>query len=244
MMNIEKFIDQFGDDVYALALVCTKNFDSAAEVFLRTAEECGGFPENADIRDIVSAAFPFCRNAKCTDTAETLSQAGLTKKQEALLAEFFPKPQVIRAIVHMHFENDLSAEQISELLHEKPRYVSEQLDALGLGLTEELENSYKGLCLKLCAPDELKSEAVIAAKSGKKRIFEVEEEPMPTHSWSKNQKIAAVILAVVVTIALMIVIPIVNQLIDGYFLAESQEEIPSDWIFSYNSEAEDVQSIE
>ena len=65
---------------------------------------------------------------------------------------------------------------------------------------------------------------------------------MQRHSWTKNQKIAAIVLAVVVTIALMIVIPIVNQLIDGYFMVESQEEVPSDMIFSYTSETEHTPS--
>lgn len=242
MMNIEKFIDTFGDDVYALALVCTKNHDSAAEIFLRMCSECGSFADGTDIFDIARLEIPMCKTAKCSDNAETFSQMGLSKKQEALLGEFFPLPQIVRAIVHLYFENDLTTEQIAEVLREKPRYVSEQLNALGGELSEELESSYKELCLKLCAPDELKAEAVRAAKSGEKREFEIEEEPMPRHTWTRNQKIAAVILAIFVTIALMIVIPIVNQLIDGYFMAESTEEVPSEWIFEYSSETEHLPS--
>ena len=47
-MNIEKFIDAFGDDVYALALLVTKNFDSAERVFTQIAQDCDTFPETAE----------------------------------------------------------------------------------------------------------------------------------------------------------------------------------------------------
>ncbi len=52
-MNIEKFIDAFGDDVYALALIVTKNFDSAERVFTQIAQDCDTFPETAELYDIV-----------------------------------------------------------------------------------------------------------------------------------------------------------------------------------------------
>lgn len=238
MMNIEKFIDAFGDDVYALALVCTKNFDSAAEIFSRIAAQCGDIPENAEMIDIARMEYPLCQNAKCTDTAETLSQIGLSKKQEALLAGFFPRPMTVRAAVHLYFENDLTIEQTAELLGEKPRYIMDQMNALGDDIFYELESSYKEVCAKISAPDELKAASVQAAKSGEKRLFEVVEDPVPLHVWTKKQKTAAVIVSIFVTIALMIVIPIVNKLIDDWFAGGSYDDTPSDMIFSYNSEAE------
>lgn len=243
MMNIEKFIDTFGDDVYALALVCTKNFDSAADIFTAVAEECEELSDSTEMYELAVKVYSLCRTAKCSDNAETLSQIGLSKKQELLLSGFFPKPLFTRAAVHMYFENDLSVEQIAEVLGEKPRYVSEQLDDLGTELYSDLEDLYKELCVKISAPDELKADAIKSAKSGEKRVFEILDDPIPKHTWTKNQKIAAIILAVIVTIALMIVIPIVNQLIDGYFMAESQEEVPSDLIFSYTSETEHTPSV-
>ena len=237
-MNIEKFIDRFGDDVYALALVCTKNFDSAADIFETVAAECETLPDEAEMSELAVRVCSLCKIAKFSDNAETFSQLGLTKKQEQLLSGFFPKPFVTRAAVHLHFENDLTVEQIAEALEEKPRYISEQLDELSAELLNELDSSYKELCVKLTAPDGLKARAVEAAKSGEKREFEIREDPMPKHVWTKNQKLAAVIIAVIVTIALMFVIPIVNKLMDDYFTGESYDEAPSDLIFSGNTESE------
>lgn len=243
-MKIERFIDELGDDVYAFALVCTKNFDSAADIFANIAARCGEFPEDAEIFDIAGEVYQLCRTAVSNDSAETLSQIGLSKKQELLLTEFFTKPQISRAIVHLYFENDLSAEQIAEVIGEKPRYVSEQLDELGTELSEKLENSYKELCVKITAPDDLKAKVMQVAKSGKKREFEIVDEPMPKHIWTKKQKIAAIILAVIVTLILWFVIPIFNAFLDGKFATSSYDEAPSDLIFSYTLESEENVSSE
>lgn len=241
-MKIERFIDKLGDDVYAFALVCTKNFDSAADIFAHTAAKCGEFPEDADIYGIVGGVYQLCRNALCNDSAETLSQIGLSKKQELLLTEFFTKPQISRAIVHLYFENDLSAEQIAEVIGEKPRYVLEQLGELGAELSEKLDNSYKELCVKIAAPDDLNAKVMQAAKSGKTREFEIVDDPMPKHIWTKKQKIAVIIFAVIVTIVLWFVIPIFNEFLNGRFATSSYDEAPPDLIFSYTYETEDTSS--
>ena len=242
-MNIEKFIDRFGDDVYALALVCTKNFDSAAEIFETIAAECEKLSDEAEMSDLAASVCSLCKKAKFSDNAETFSQLGLSKKQEQMLSGFFPMPFVTRASVHLHFENDLTVEQIAEALEEKPRYISEQLDGLGTEFLNELDDSYKELCVKLAASDELKAKAVLAAKSGEKRVFEIRDDPMPKHTWTKNQKIGAIIVAIIATIVLMIVIPIVNKLMDDYLTGSSYDEAPSDLIFSYSPES-DVTSNE
>lgn len=241
-MKIERFIDEFGDDVYAFALVCTKNFDSAADIFASIAARCGEFPEDTEIFDIAGEVYQLCRTAVCNDSAETLSQIGLSKKQELLLTGFFTKPQISRAIVHLYFENDLSAEQIAKVIGDKPRYVSEQLDELGTEYSDKLENSYKELCVKITAPDDLKAKVMQAARSGKTREFEIVDEPMPKHIWTKNQKIAAIILAVIVTLILWFVIPIFNEFLNGRFATSSYDEAPSDLIFSYTYETEDTSS--
>lgn len=241
-MKIERFIDSLGDDVYAFALVCTKNFDSSADIYARIVAEFAELPENAEIYDIAGEVYKLCRTAVCNDSAETLSQIGLSKKQELLLTGFFTKPQISRAIVHLYFENDLSIEQIAEVIGDKPRYVSEQLDALGTELSEKLENSYKELCVKITAPDDLKSKVIQAARSGKSREFKIVDEPMPKHTWTKKQKIAAIIFAVIVTIILWFVIPIFNAYLDGKFGDGSYDEVPSDLIFSYTYETENTSS--
>lgn len=237
-MNIEKFIDTFGDDVYALALVCTKNFDSAANIFETVAAECESLSDDAEMFELALKVCPLCKKAKFSDNAETFSQLGLSKKQEQLLSGFFPMPFVTRASIHLHFENDLTVEQIAEVLEEKPRYISEQLDGLGTELFNELDEHYKELCIKLAAPDVLKEKTILAAKSGEKREFEIRDDPMPKHTWTKNQKIATIIAAIIATIVLMFVIPIVNKLMDDYLEGGSYDDTPSELIFSYDAENE------
>lgn len=237
-MIIEKFIDRFGDDVYALALVCTKNFDSAADIFETVAAECDALSDDVVMFELAIKVCSLCKKAKFSDNAETFSQLGLSKKQEQLLSGFFPMPFVTRASVHLHFENDLTVEQIAEVLEEKPRYISEQLNGLGTELLNELDGSYKEICVRLSAPDELKAKAVEAARSVEKRVFEILDDPMPTHTWTKKQKIGAVIVAVIATIMLMIVIPIANKLMDDYLTGSSYDEAPSDLIFTGNTESE------
>lgn len=238
MMNIEKFIDRFGDDVYALALVCTKNFDSTADIFETVAAECEKLPDDAEMFELAVKVCSLCKKAKFSDNAETFSQLGLSKKQELLLSGFFPKPFVTRASVHLHFENDLTVDQIAEVLEEKPRYISEQLNGLGTELLNELDGSYKEVCVKLVAPDELKEKAIMAAKSGEKREFEIRDDPMPRHVWTKKQKIATIIAAIIATIVLMFVIPIVNKLMDDYLAGGSYDDTPSELVFSGNTESE------
>lgn len=237
MMNIEKFIDRFGDDVYALALVCTKNFDSAADIFSAVASECEDMPDDSEMFDLAKKVCSMCKAAKFSDNAETFSQLGLSEKQEMLLSGFFPKPFVTRASVHLYYENDLTEEQIAEVLEEKRRYISEQLDGLGTELQSELDGSYKELCLKLAAPDELKTKAIEAAKSGEKRQFEILDDPVPKHTWSKKQKIATIIVAIIATFVLMFVIPIANKLMDDYLAGGSYDDTPSELVFSGNTES-------
>lgn len=235
-MDIRKFIDEHGDRVYAFALICTKSADSAAEVFLYISGECEKYAEDVYFSEIAREAFKLCRKAKCADSAETLSQCGLSKKQENLLAEFFPLPQIVRAAIHLRYECDSELDEIAELTGEKPRYISEQLDNLGKEVRERLENSYKELCLRLSASDDLKIKAVNAAQNGIHREFEVIDDPAPLHTWTKRQKTAAVVFAVIATIAVLIVIPIVNKLVDDYLTGESYDEAPPDLIFSYDNE--------
>ncbi|MCM1275020.1 MAG: hypothetical protein NC299_06580 [Lachnospiraceae bacterium] len=235
-MNIEKFIDAFGDDVYALALIVTKSFDSAERVFTQTAQECDTLPETAELYDVVKRAYSLCRKAPSNDNAETLSGIALSARQEALLAEIFARPQITRTAVHLYYENDLTAEQTAEVLGTGARYVSEQLGELG-GLSDRLERSYKELCLKLAAPDELKISVMRAVKAGEKRLFEVRGETASRHSWTRGQKIGAVIAAVVVTVLLCIVIPLLSAYLESYEeMNSSYDEVPPELIFSYTTD--------
>lgn len=237
-MTIEKFIDAFGDDVYALALIVTKNFDSAERIFTQISQECEPMLETAEIYDIARKVYPLCKKAASNDNAETFSEIGLSAKQEALLTEIFPRPQIVRAFIHLYYENDLTVEQIADITGEKFRYITEQLSELPDSLTNKLERSYKELCLKLAAPDELKMSVIQAVNSGEKRLFEMQHDAVPRHTWTKKQKIAAVIFSIVATALICIVIPLITAYLDSEAEMSSYDEAPSDLIFSYTYEAD------
>lgn len=231
-MTVERFIDAFGDDVYALALIVTKSFEGAEQVFTQLAQDCEALPET--FYDIAKKAYRLCRKAPSNDNAQTLSDIGLSAKHEALLADIFPCPQIVRAVIHLSFENDLENDKIASITDSGVRFVNEQLDGLG-GLSDRLEKSYKELCLKLAAPDELKISVIQAVKSGEKRLFEV-REAAPRHSWTKMQKFAAVVFAVVATVLICIVVPLLTAYLNSFEeMNSSYEEIPDEWIFSYTT---------
>ncbi|MBD5130496.1 MAG: hypothetical protein HDT43_11355 [Ruminococcaceae bacterium] len=238
-MTIEKFIDEFGDDVYALALIVTKSFDSAERVFTQIAQDCDTLPETIELYDIVKKAYRLCQKAPSNANAETLS-IGLSAKHEDLLAEIFPRPQIVRAIIHLSYENDLENDKIAAITDTNVRFVNEQLG--DLGFSDRLEKSYKELCLKLAAPDELKISVIQAVNSGEKRLFEV-REAAPRHSWTTKQKIGTVIAAVVITILACIVIPLFLAYLESYEdINSSYDEVPSELIFSYTTETEHIPS--
>lgn len=242
-MNIEKFIDTFGDDVYALALIVTKSFDSAERIFTQIAQDHEDIDETAEIFDIAQRAYSLCKKAPNNDKAETLSDIGLSARHEALLSEIFPRPQIVRAIIHLCWENDLTAEQAAKITGESVRYVAEQLSELPKSLSDKLDKTYKELCLKLTAPDALKMSVISAVNSGEKRLFEVRDETVPRHSWTRAQKVAAVIIAITATALICIVVPLLTAYLNSLDeINSSYDEAPSDLIFSYASETEHTPS--
>ena len=83
------------------------------------------------------------------------------------------QPFIVRAIIHMRWENDLEPEQIAKLTGESLRYVNNTLEELPEELTRELDKSYKDICCRIKADDNLKSYVIRSMNSGKKRQFEV-----------------------------------------------------------------------
>ena len=48
-MEIRKLIDDFGDDIYALALISTKDFNSAKEIFVRMTTANNEYPDETEL---------------------------------------------------------------------------------------------------------------------------------------------------------------------------------------------------
>ena len=208
-MDMMKLVGEYGDDLYALALCSTKNPDAASQVFVKTIIAVKD-KEEPQLCDIAAAAFPLLRDADCNEEAHTFTEISLDKKQEAVLGEVLSKPQIVRAIIHMSYENDFTPEQIAAITGESVRFVNAQLEQLSEPLKTALEKHYKEICIKISADDKLKQYAVRACQSSGKE-FTVSEDAHPVHRWTRKQQIAVIIVAAVVTLLVCVVIPLVQS---------------------------------
>lgn len=239
-MELTRFIDDYADDIYALALITTKNFDSAKEIFVRNCCVCAEIDDCADLFSMLKKAYPSCREAEINDSAVTLTGIELDSKKQQLLEAVLSQPFIVRSIIHMRWENDLEPEQIAKLTGESVRYVNSALEKLPADLVQALDKSYKDICFKIRADDKLKSYVVRSMKSGKKRQFEVKGDAAPVHKWTKQQKIVIYIVAAVVTVVICIMIP----LIESYYQMrkdenfESFENVATEEMFRYTNEAD------
>lgn len=212
-MDAAKFVDGYGEDVYALSLVTTKSEKSAEEVFLKTAAVCESFDERASLFDVVKAAFSESKKARVAEEAETLSTLKLSRKQEEIISELFAMPRIVRAVVHLYYENDFSEKDTAQIVGESGGYISRVLLELPETLKAELDEHYRELCLKLTPNDELKARAVASAETRERRLFEPEYETFPKHTWTKRQKTAAAIIAAVAAVFITLFFPLLRELI-------------------------------
>ncbi len=241
-MEITKLIDSFGDDIYALALIVTKDFDSAKEVFVKTATSVDEFSDGADMYSFAVRTYAECKEADSNDNAIMLTGVNIPDKLLPLLEEVLKRPQIVRAAIHMFYENDLTTKQIAVATGSSERYITSVLSDLSSELTQQLEYSYKDICVRLRAEDKTKEYVVRAVTSGAaKRIFEVRGEAVPTRRWKTHHKIIVVVIAAIISIAVGLVIPILQQYQEmrereGY---SSFEDLSEGESFSYTYEADE-----
>ncbi len=238
-MEIRKLIDDFGDDIYAAALISTKDFNSAKEIFVRMTSDCKEYPDSTELFELLLKEYALCREADSNDSAVTLTGIELDAKKRELLESILQKPFIVRSIIHLHWENDLDSGQISKVTGESVKYVDSVLEELPESLREALDKRYKEICVKITAEDKLKAYVIRSVTSGKKRQFEVSEDAVPAHKWTKKQKIVVIIIAAVVTVLVCIVIPILQSYYEMRKKEEfsSFENVPTDEIFSYTAES-------
>ncbi len=241
-MEITKLVDSFGDDIYALALIVTKDLDSAKEVFVKTAIANEEFSEEDGIFAFVDRAYSECEEADSNENAFRLTELSIPEKLQPILEEVLKRPQKVRAAIHMFYENDLTAKQIAIITRTNERYINSVLSDLPADLAERLEYSYKDICIRLRAEDVTKEYVVRAVTSGAaKRMFEVKGEAVPVRRWKTHHKIIVVVIAAIISIAVGIVIPILQQYQEmrereGY---SSFEDLSEGESFSYTYEAEE-----
>lgn len=223
-MEITRLTDIFGDDIYALALITTKSFDSAREIYVRTTTRCEDYPESAELVNFIENEYPLCQKAECNDSAVTLTGVELDMKKQVILETVLQKPFIVRSIIHMFWENDLEPDEIAKITGESAKYVRSVIEGLSDELRTALDRNYKDICFRITAGDKLKAYVIRSVNSGNKRQFEVKQDAVPLHRWTKNQKMAVYIAAAVIAVILCIVIP----LAESYYNMRKEEGF-KDW---------------
>ena len=243
-MEITKLIDDYGDDIFALALIVTKDFDSAKKVFAKTCAEYESFSGESDMLEFAVKAYAYSCDADSNDNAVTLTGVELDAKRQRLLEQVLMLPQMKRAVIHMFYENDLDEKQIASVTGESERYISSVLSELPEELSESLDKNYKDICTKIFAEDKLKAYVIRSAAAPKKREFQVGEEAVPIHRWTMGQRIVVIVAAIVFLVTMFFVMPVFEKYFDmledekGY----SYEEPATDEIFAYTYEAHSTSS--
>ncbi len=199
-MEITRFIDDFGDDIFALALVVTKNFDSAKQVFAKISADCEQFPESLEMYDLAKRVLSECEDVDSNEAATTLTGIDLDPKRQQILEELLSNGEAARTAAHLFFENDLDTKQISELMKKSEDFVTSLFDKLNY---EALDSNYKDICTKIKAGDRLKSYIIRSISKGNKRPFSESGEAVPNHRWKLSHKIIVLLAAFVGSAALL-----------------------------------------
>lgn len=245
-MDITRLIDDFGDDVFALALVVTKDFTSAKKVFINTMSAYEDFSDVSEMYELAVRAYKECADTDSNEGAAALTGVELDAKRQALLEEVLKLGEISRTVVHMFYENDLDEKQIAKITGQSEKYISSVLGEISEELSARLEKDYKYICTKIKAEDKLKAYVIRSVTSGNKRRFEVKDEAVPVHTWKKEQKIVVCVIAVIITVVLCIVIPLLQQYIDMREREgdlSSYDEISDGESFYYTYEASEKNEI-
>lgn len=234
-MDITKLIDEYGDEIYALALIVTKDFNSAKQVFVKTATAYNDFSEDAVLFDFINRAYSECSEADSNEGATTLTGVELDAKRQAVLEEVLKLGEMTRTVIHLFYENDQIDEDIAAITGLTEKQVTDILFGLPSDLAEQLEKHYKYICTKIKAEDKLKAYVIRAVSKGDKRLFEVKEEAVPTHKWKTAHKVIVFVAAILAASVICFVIPLIEEFKDRDL---SSYESYSDQSFYYTSEAE------
>lgn len=240
-MEITKLIDTYGDDIFAFALIVTKDFASAKEIFVRTTTVCEEYPEDCSLFEPIARAYKEAQDIDSNESASTLTGIELDSKRQAVLDELLVKRETVRSVAHMFYENDLSHEQIAEITGKSVKYIKELLsEELSEALASKLDDNYKDICAKIAAEDKLKAYVIRAVNSDDLRAFQLKEDAVPVHTWKTSHKVVVVIVAIIATLLAMYIIPVFQKYTE---MRESEaglsyEEVGTDESFYYTYEAE------
>lgn len=237
-MEIAKFIDTYGDDIFAFALVVTKDFNSAKEVFVRVSSVCHELPsDDSAFFEMISKAYALCQEVDSNESASTLTEIELDPKRQAVLEQLLVKRETVRTVAHMYYENEFSVEEISSIIGRTEKFVNEIInEELTDSLKAQLEKYYIEICSKIHAEDKLKTYVMRMVAEKGRRAFEVRKEAVPVHSWTMAQKIVVFVAAFIVMLIVGFLIPIYEQFKDQDM--SHYENLSSGESFHYTYEAE------
>lgn len=239
-MEITKLIDNYGDDIFAFALVVTKDFASAKEIFVKTTTLCDELPEECELYDLIKKAYELSQDTDSNETASTLTDIELDTKLQGTLEELLVCRETVRAVAHMYYENDLTTAEIAKITGKSEKYIIGLLaEELPDGLRKKLDSSYKDICAEITAEDSLKAYVIRAVNSGDKRAFQINEDAVPVHTWKTSHKVVVIIFAIIATLLIMFIIPVFQKYSE---MRESEaglsyEEVGDDESFYYTYEA-------
>ena len=244
MYDITKLIDDYGDDVFALALIVTKDFNSAKEVFVRAISDYYEIPKHDGAYfELISKVYTLCQEVDSNEIASTLTGIELDSKRQAVLEQLLVKRETVRAAAHMYYANELSTDEIATITGKSEKYISGLLmEELSEELRARLDDCYMDICAQITAEDSLKAYVIRSVYSGDRRMFEVREEAVPVHTWKTSHKVIVIIVAIIATLAAMYIIPVLQKYGE---MRESEaglsyEEVGTDESFYYTYEAETV----
>lgn len=240
-MDITKLIDDHGDEIYALALMITKDFDSAKQVFVKLCSKSSEYPEDISMTELAALTYKECEEADSNEGAVTLTGVELDSKRQAILENVLVLGETKRAVIHLFYENDLSETDIAAVTGQTEKHITDLLNESPAELVTSLEKHYKEICTKIKAEDKLKAYVIRAVTSGNKRLFEVKNEAVPVHRWKTEQKIIIVAIALIITSLICFVIPLA---VEYYNMREregfsSYENLSSGESFYITEEAAD-----
>ena len=242
-MEITKLIDNYGDDIFAFALVVTKDFTSAKEIFVRTTSACDEYSDDTALSDVIAKAYSVAQDTDSNESASTLTGIELDAKKQAVFEDLLVCRETVRAVAHMYYENDLSIDEIAQITGKSGKYISGLLaDELSDDLKTRLDDCYKDICINITAEDSLKAYVIRAVSADDKRVFQLTEEAVPVHTWKTSHKVVVIIVAIIATLLAMYIIPVMQKYSE---MRESEaelsyEEVGTDESFYYTYEAETV----
>lgn len=237
-MEIAKLIDTYGDDIFAFALIVTKDFNSAKEAFVRISTAYDEFSvDDSAFFDIISKTYALCQEIDSNESASTLTGIELDPKRQAVLEQLLVKRETVRTVAHMYYENEFSVEEIATIIGRPEKFVTELLDEdLDGSFKAQLEKYYIEICSKIHADDKLKTYVMRMVNEKGRRAFEVRNEAAPRHSWTMVQKIVVFVVAFIVMLIIGFIIPIYEQFKDQDM--SHYENLSSGESFHYTYEAE------